>query len=815
MRVLFIDTKPFNPNRYIARAVFEALAADPRVAEAVWAEYADAVPLAQATKFDLLFAFDGEEARNPVIDHLLRLIPRSVVWFTEDPYERGVNLPLARKFDLIFTNDGTSAGFYDGRGIHLPLAADPARHRFEIGAAAPRYDIFFAGTAWPNRLKFLRALKQHRPDLRCKFVLVTNDALDPHLGDLRDGFSFTPGVSIRDFCRLANAAKLTLTLPRKFSTSDADPEAASDTPGPRFFEVALAGSCQIVDAETTKAASGLFEEGTHYLGFRTMEECLAQIDAALADDDRRLTIARAAQAHVAENHLYASRVAAILDRAVALPAKPLPSVEGKPRMLFVTHNIVQHGRFGGAETYLEAIRQHIGAVESWILVPDTRKPDGRSFLLYDRDLTVRQTIRLARPSHPDLLTHPELEIAFQKLLAEYGFAAVHFNHLLGFVPSLPLVAKAMGARTLYSLHDYYPLCERFNLLGPDGRYCDIENLPEGAWDTSLALIQGVDPDSQARRRRFWRESLSAIDIVLAGSEASARLLHLIYPETEARTRLLLPPINRVEPAARSEGGPLKVAHLGNFARHKGADAILDAIARCAGQPVEFHIFGRIDPEYQARLEAHAGPEGGSGVVLHGPFNGGAVPAALAECDIMLFLSTWPETYGITLSEAQAAGLVPIVTHIGAPAERVRDGENGFLVPVGDGKAVADILLSLMADPLMANRGRLDTLRAQLPDVPGIDGYGFVSGLEDIYAGLALVPGAKLDTRRLLSLQEFGQFLDSPFWTRRGGLSFLTGGQGIGFLVRRFIVVARTDGFGLALRLARHKLRAILHRMRMA
>lgn len=806
MRVLFIDTKPFNPNRYIARAVFEALTADPRVTDVVWAEYADAVPLAQATEFDLLFAFDGEEARNPIIDRLLRLIPRSLVWFTEDPYERGVNLPLARKFDLIFTNDGTSAEFYDRRGIHLPLAADPVRHRFEIGTAAPRYDIFFAGTAWPNRLKFLRALQQHRPDLRCKFVLVTNAALDPHLGDLRNGFSFTPGVSIRDFCRLANAAKLTLTLPRKFSTSDTDPEAASDTPGPRFFEVALAGSCQIVDAETTRAASGLFEEGTHYLGFRTMEECLARIDAALADDDRRLAIARSAQAHVAEHHLYANRVAAILDRAADLPAKPLPAVgTGKPRVLFVTHNIVQHGRFGGAETYLEAIRQHAGAVDPWILVPDTRKPDGRCFLLYDRDLTLCQTIRLARPCDAGLLTHPELEIAFQKLLAEHGFAAVHFNHLLGFVPSLPIVARAMGARTLYSLHDYYPLCERFNLLDRDGRYCDIGNLPDGALDTSLALIQGVDPDSQARRRRFWRGSLSAIDIVLAGSAASARLLHRLYPETEARTRLLPPPINRVSAGEIAGGGPLKVAHLGNFARHKGAEAILESIGRCAGQPVEFHIFGRIDPDYQKSLEAHSG----QGVVLHGPFNGGAVPAALASCDVMLFLSTWPETYGITLSEAQAAGLVPVVTSIGAPAERVRDGENGFLVPVGDGKAVADILLDLAAD-----RGRLVAMRANLPEPSGLSAAGFAAALQEIYDGMNFVQPSAVETRRLLSLQEFGHFLESPFWTGRGG-GFQAGGRGLGFLMRRFVAVARTDGMGMAVRMARNKLRAILHRMRMA
>ncbi|MBU0798764.1 MAG: glycosyltransferase [Alphaproteobacteria bacterium] len=812
MRVLFIDTKPFNPNRYIARGVFDALRADPRVVEAVWAEYADAVPLALAQPFDLLFAFDGEEARNPVISRLLELIQRKLVWFTEDPYERGVNLALSRHFDLVFTNDGSSAAYYDNRGIHLPLAGDPQRNRHAITDQKPRYDVFFGGTAWPNRLKFLAELKRRRPDLRCKFVLVSNPALDPHIEGMRDGFEFTPGVSIGDFCRLANASRVTLTLPRKFSTSEADPETASDTPGPRFFEVALAGACPIVDAETTSAAASLFTEGVHYLGFRTMDDCLAQIETALADEPRRRAIARDAQTHVGQAHLYRHRVAAMLDRVAALETPvlaPAPARQ-RPRVLFVAHNIVQHGRFGGAETYLEAIRARIGTVDPWILVPDNRKIDGRRFLLYDRDLVVRDSVTLGAPYAAALLTHPELEIFFQKLLAEHRFEQVHFNHLLGFPPSLPIIARAMGATTLYSLHDYFPICERFNLLGPAGRYCEIDRRPPATCDICLKQTQGLEPGSQARRRRFMRDSLAAIDVVLAGSAASAALLQHFYLETAARTHLLPPPVNAAPPRpAPREAGPLKVAHLGNFGRHKGADTILEVIARCQGQPVEFHIFGRVDPDFLPLVEKYTA----SSVTLHGSFSGGTLPAALADCDVMLFLSTWPETYGITLSEAQLAGLVPIVTNLGAQAERVRDGETGFLVEIGDALAVTDIVLTLAQD-----RTRLNALRAAQPLDAGIGADDFIAGLEALYAGLPPQPAAApAETRRLLSLEEYGVFLDSPTWTQRSlyGFSLLSGPRGVGFMMRRFVAVARTDGMGLALRMARNKLRQIAARLRPA
>ncbi len=95
MRVLFLDTKPFNPNRYIARGVYEALRACVGV-ECVWAEYRTVAPLAAAGDVDLFLAFGGEEADNAAVHQAAALAGRSVIWFTEDPYEAVKNQALAR-----------------------------------------------------------------------------------------------------------------------------------------------------------------------------------------------------------------------------------------------------------------------------------------------------------------------------------------------------------------------------------------------------------------------------------------------------------------------------------------------------------------------------------------------------------------------------------------------------------------------------------------------------------------------------------------------------------------------------------------------
>src|SRR2546422_10384623 len=129
MRLLFLDTKANNPNRYISRAVFNALRRDPRVRDVVWVGYANALQVALDGVFDALVAFDGEEAGNPIVEQLCSLVPRHAIWFTEDPFEYYRNARVAKLFDLAFTNDAGTAAKY-GDAIHLPLAGDREAHFF-------------------------------------------------------------------------------------------------------------------------------------------------------------------------------------------------------------------------------------------------------------------------------------------------------------------------------------------------------------------------------------------------------------------------------------------------------------------------------------------------------------------------------------------------------------------------------------------------------------------------------------------------------------------------------------------------------------
>ena len=61
------------------------------------------------------------------------------------------------------------------------------------------------------------------------------------------------------------------------------------------------------------------------------------------------------------------------------------------------------------------------------------------------------------------------------------------------------------------------------------------------------------------------------------------------------------------------------------------------------------------------------------------------------------LPTLGDCLPMVLSEAGAAGLPLIATDVGAIGEIVRDGESGFLIPVGDGPALEEAVSRLVKD----------------------------------------------------------------------------------------------------------------------
>lgn len=70
---------------------------------------------------------------------------------------------------------------------------------------------------------------------------------------------------------------------------------------------------------------------------------------------------------------------------------------------------------------------------------------------------------------------------------------------------------------------------------------------------------------------------------------------------------------------------------------------------------------------------------------------------------LLALPSAQETTPMVVAQAMAAGKPVVATPVGGVPEMVRDGESGFLVPVGDAGALAEAILKILENPELRTR----------------------------------------------------------------------------------------------------------------
>jgi glycosyltransferase involved in cell wall biosynthesis len=176
----------------------------------------------------------------------------------------------------------------------------------------------------------------------------------------------------------------------------------------------------------------------------------------------------------------------------------------------------------------------------------------------------------------------------------------------------------------------------------------------------------------------------------------------------------------VGPAPRAphpalEGEAVRIIMVARFGPQKDHSTVLKAMANLAREsaaeqtglrlpgsppPVELLFVGNGPSEYALRREAYD-----LGIDDRVRFLGtrGDVPELLAASDIFVLATNW-EGLPRSIIEALRAGLPVVATDLAGIPELVAEGENGYLVPRGDARALASRLAELIAD---------DELRARL------------------------------------------------------------------------------------------------------
>jgi glycosyltransferase involved in cell wall biosynthesis len=166
-------------------------------------------------------------------------------------------------------------------------------------------------------------------------------------------------------------------------------------------------------------------------------------------------------------------------------------------------------------------------------------------------------------------------------------------------------------------------------------------------------------------------------------------------------------VNYFSPQDSPFHSPLRVGLVATFARWKGQDIFLKAIAQLTQKYPDlnaaFYIVG--GPIYktqgsqfsQQELEEQASSLGISDKVNFLGFQQNIVEI-YHWLDIVVHASTQPEPFGLAIVEAMACGKAVIVSQAGGASELFTQNENAIGVPPGDSSALANAIADLVNNP---------------------------------------------------------------------------------------------------------------------
>jgi len=154
---------------------------------------------------------------------------------------------------------------------------------------------------------------------------------------------------------------------------------------------------------------------------------------------------------------------------------------------------------------------------------------------------------------------------------------------------------------------------------------------------------------------------------------------------------------RLRDAWRLPKGAFVVLLPGRLTDWKGQSVLIEALARLDRRDVVGVLVGSRQGRsgYAARLLRQAQEAGiADRILLAGQCDD--MPAALMLADVVVHASTRPEAFGRVVIEAQAMARPVIAADLGGPAETVRHGVTGWLVPPGDTAALATAIDKVLA-----------------------------------------------------------------------------------------------------------------------
>jgi glycosyltransferase involved in cell wall biosynthesis len=296
------------------------------------------------------------------------------------------------------------------------------------------------------------------------------------------------------------------------------------------------------------------------------------------------------------------------------------------------------------------------------------------------------------------------------------------RHVAARLPRIP------GVQAVYAYED--GALHIFEAAQSLGLRC-IYDLPIGYWRAAQQIfaqerelqpawactLTGLADSASKLSRKDDELALADAVIVASGFVRSTLETHKAFTTPIHVVPYGSPPPLARPPLARASHEPLRVLYVGSLGQRKGLSYALEAIDSL-GNTVRLTLIGRPTTSHCAPLNAALQRHSWIASLPHAQ-----ILEQMRQHDVLLFPTLF-DGFGLVITEALSQGLPVITTaHSGAP-ECIRDGVEGFIVPIRSSQAIAERLLQLAH-----NREQLFAMReACLRRAAELSWAGYENGL---------------------------------------------------------------------------------------
>jgi len=410
------------------------------------------------------------------------------------------------------------------------------------------------------------------------------------------------------------------------------------------------------------------------------------------------------------------------------------------RILIVAHGWTPETE-GGAERVAFFQARELAKRHSVTVLHRVNRPGNPEYAFQEesnngyRRFSINNTFK-ERPNFRWLYRNPKIDDLLRTFLESERPDIVHMHHLTGLSTGLVPIAKSQGARTAYTLHDFWTMCCRGQRLKPDLSWCEDcdeetcaqctagwivppipgkQKIPEefkkitSSLRTKAARWLGKSQTRYALaairdRRAEMRMLLETVDVLTATSH----YVQDIYAKAGYRNGRILMVRDGMEPGIfenlpnrkADPAGRLRIGYLGSVIPSKGVHVLIEAYSKLPQNQATLDIYGEAIPydgypNYgdDLRREAATFPE----IRFHGKYANQDVPGYLNAMDVLVLPSIWPENAPLTISEAFMARVPVVAAGWGGMQERLAHGGGMLFVP-GRSESLAELLEYLIDNP---------------------------------------------------------------------------------------------------------------------